>query len=77
MFGSPKELIKKRIPITQWGPKYNLDCLQGDVMAGLTVGLTVIPQGIAYAVVAGVEPTVSYAQNRLKSFIEYNFYMRQ
>lgn len=25
-------------------------------MAGLTVGLTAIPQGIAYAVVAGLEP---------------------
>ena len=29
------------------------------MVAGLTVGLTVIPQGIAYAQVAGLSPNVS------------------
>jgi len=33
--------------------------LQGDFIAGLTVGLTVIPQGLAYAKVAGLSPEVS------------------
>ncbi|XP_068214134.1 sodium-independent sulfate anion transporter-like isoform X2 [Palaemon carinicauda] len=48
--------LKKRLPILEWGPNYNLECLEGDVLAGFTVGLTVIPQGIAYALVAGLEP---------------------
>lgn len=33
--------------------------MQSDLIAGLTVGLTVIPQGLAYAVVAGLPPQVS------------------
>jgi len=32
--------------------------LQGDVIAGLTVGMTVIPQAIAYADIAGVPAQV-------------------
>lgn len=32
---------------------------QGDLVAGLTVGLTIIPQGIAYAKIANLQPQVS------------------
>ena len=42
--------------MTQWLPEYNLNFAISDLIAGLTVGLTVIPQGIAYAVVAGLPP---------------------
>lgn len=45
-----------KFPIVKWLPKYRLDALQSDVIAGLTVGLTVIPQGLAYANIAGLEP---------------------
>ena len=31
-----------------------LNNLQGDIVAGLTVGLMVIPQGLAYAKIAGL-----------------------
>lgn len=48
-----KEVIKKRIPVISWLPKYNIGLLLQDVLAGFTVGMTEIPQGIAYAVVAG------------------------
>ncbi|XP_076057868.1 sodium-independent sulfate anion transporter-like isoform X2 [Oratosquilla oratoria] len=51
-----KKNLKRRLPITSWLPNYNLDCFSGDMVAGFTVGLTVIPQGIAYAVVAGLAP---------------------
>lgn len=51
-----KKTLHQRLPITQWLPKYNLDSLEGDILAGLTVGLTVIPQGIAYGLVAGLPP---------------------
>ncbi|XP_070580297.1 sodium-independent sulfate anion transporter-like isoform X2 [Ptychodera flava] len=43
---------KKKLPITLWAPKYKPSFLLSDIIAGLTVGLTVIPQGLAYAVVA-------------------------
>ena len=47
--------LKKRLPIIEWLPKYNLAKLVADAIAGLTVGLTVIPQGLAYAALAGLE----------------------
>lgn len=37
----------------------------GDLVAGLTVGLTVIPQGMAYAQVAELPPQVTLAVNSL------------
>lgn len=48
--------LKKKLPIIQWLPKYRCREFQCDLIAGLTVGLTVIPQGLAYAVVAGLPP---------------------
>ncbi|XP_061471784.1 sodium-independent sulfate anion transporter [Rhineura floridana] len=47
-------IIKKRLPVLRWLPKYSLQWLQLDLIAGLTVGLTVVPQALAYAVVAGL-----------------------
>ncbi|XP_021350031.1 sodium-independent sulfate anion transporter-like [Mizuhopecten yessoensis] len=47
-----KETLKQRFPITNWLPKYSLQALQCDLVAGLTVALTVIPQGLAYAKIA-------------------------
>ncbi|KYN40710.1 Sodium-independent sulfate anion transporter [Trachymyrmex septentrionalis] len=51
-----KGIIKKRIPILKWLPQYKLKDALGDLVAGLTVGLTLIPQAIAYAGLAGLEP---------------------
>lgn len=48
-----KRLIQKRIPVTAWIPHYTFALLFQDLLAGFTVGLTEIPQAIAYAVVAG------------------------
>ncbi|XP_070596302.1 sodium-independent sulfate anion transporter isoform X1 [Erythrolamprus reginae] len=44
----------KRLPVLNWLPKYSLKWLQLDLVAGLTVGMTVVPQALAYAVVAGL-----------------------
>lgn len=41
-------------PILTWLPRYKLTWLKMDLIAGLTVGLTVVPQGLAYAAVAGL-----------------------
>uniref|UniRef100_A0A8K9X3Y1 Solute carrier family 26 member 11 n=1 Tax=Oncorhynchus mykiss TaxID=8022 RepID=A0A8K9X3Y1_ONCMY len=42
------------LPILTWLPKYRLSWLQMDLIAGLTVGLTTVPQALAYAEVAGL-----------------------
>eukprot|EP00058_Branchiostoma_floridae_P010111 XP_002595599.1 hypothetical protein BRAFLDRAFT_64709 [Branchiostoma floridae] len=43
---------KTRLPILTWLPTYRLAWLFRDFVAGFTVGLTVIPQGLAYAALA-------------------------
>lgn len=47
-----KKILYKRVPILNWLPKYNSEDAVGDLVAGLTVGLTVIPQALAYAGIA-------------------------
>ncbi|XP_030064462.1 sodium-independent sulfate anion transporter isoform X2 [Microcaecilia unicolor] len=48
------QTLQKRLPVLQWLPRYSLHCLKLDVIAGFTIGLTVVPQGLAYADVAGL-----------------------
>ncbi|XP_047355966.1 sodium-independent sulfate anion transporter-like [Vespa velutina] len=50
------KLVKRRIPILEWLPKYDSEKFFNDAIAGVTVGLTVMPQGLAYATLAGLEP---------------------
>lgn len=49
-----KKILYKRVPILNWLPKYSMDDAIGDLVAGLTVGLTVIPQALAYSGIAGL-----------------------
>ncbi|KAF7286468.1 hypothetical protein GWI33_005107 [Rhynchophorus ferrugineus] len=49
-----KKTLYKRVPILTWLPKYDRSCILGDILAGITVGLMVIPQGLAYSGIAGV-----------------------
>ncbi len=48
--------LKKLLPILDWLPKYKKEDLSGDLAAGLTVGVMLIPQGMAYAMIAGLPP---------------------
>ena len=48
--------FKKYIPILDWLPNYKKEWFKGDLGAGLTVGIMLIPQGIAYAMIAGLPP---------------------
>jgi len=49
-----KNCLHKYVPITYWLPKYSLDSLLRDIIAGVTVGLMVVPQGLAYATIANL-----------------------
>lgn len=48
--------IKKFVPILEWLPNYKKSWFKDDFGAGLTVGIMLIPQGIAYAMIAGLPP---------------------
>ncbi|XP_045491483.1 sodium-independent sulfate anion transporter [Colias croceus] len=60
---------KKLLPITQWLPSYTTGTLVQDIIAGITVGLTAIPQGIAYAVVAGLSPEYGLYAGLMGGFV--------
>ncbi|HEX2621954.1 MAG TPA: sulfate permease [Phototrophicaceae bacterium] len=45
-------------PFLGWLPDYRRDYLPGDILAALTVGTMIIPQSMAYALLAGLPPIV-------------------
>lgn len=56
MNNSEKSLLERFIPITNWAGNYKSSFLKKDVRAGLTVGVLLIPQSMAYALLAGLPP---------------------
>jgi len=57
--GKVRYQVKKRFPILKWLPNYKKSMLVADLISGITVGLTVVPQSMAYAAIAGLTPEVS------------------
>lgn len=53
-----KKTLFKRLPVLEWLPKYSTKDVVTDLLAGISVGITVIPQGLAYATLAGLPPQV-------------------
>eukprot|EP01124_Arcella_intermedia_P026790 TRINITY_DN5120_c0_g1_i1.p1 TRINITY_DN5120_c0_g1~~TRINITY_DN5120_c0_g1_i1.p1 ORF type:complete len:901 (-),score=194.52 TRINITY_DN5120_c0_g1_i1:38-2740(-) len=51
-----KKFIQTFIPIFNWLPNYQKVNLQPDIIAGLTSGIFVIPQAMAYSLLIGVPP---------------------
>ncbi len=49
-------VLKKIIPILKWLPNYKKKNLYYDFFAGINVGILLIPQGMAYALIAGLPP---------------------
>src|SRR4029078_4881853 len=50
------------LPILGWLPKYERGWLRSDLIAGLTLMVLVVAEGIAYAELAGMPPqTIFYA----------------
>ncbi|XP_058444794.1 sodium-independent sulfate anion transporter-like isoform X2 [Malaya genurostris] len=49
-----KTKVKRRITILKWIRSYKREYLIADFIAGITLGLTIIPQSLAYAPLAGL-----------------------
>lgn len=49
-------MLKYFLPILEWLPNYKKAYLLSDIYAGITVGIMLIPQGMAYALIAGLPP---------------------
>jgi len=48
--------MKEYFPILEWLPNLSKKSIQNDFVAGLTVGIMLVPQGMAYALLAGLPP---------------------
>eukprot|EP00048_Salpingoeca_helianthica_P023809 m.27294 g.27294 ORF g.27294 m.27294 type:complete len:734 (-) comp9005_c0_seq1:113-2314(-) len=44
-----RAVVRRHFPVIGWLPRYNLHKLKGDVIAGVTVASTVLPQSLSYA----------------------------
>src|SRR3990167_342025 len=48
--------LRAYFPILDWGKTYDRAALSGDLMAALIVTIMLIPQSLAYALLAGLPP---------------------
>ena len=53
-FEEIKDWILSKLTILRWFPKYGSSDMKSDLASGVTVGVMLIPQGMAYAVLAGL-----------------------
>ncbi|WP_226553436.1 SulP family inorganic anion transporter [Celeribacter naphthalenivorans] len=49
-------LLKRYLPILDWGSKYNANAFANDGVAAIIVTIMLIPQSLAYALLAGLPP---------------------
>lgn len=50
--------LRRALPITDWLGNYQRPDLRSDLAAGLTIAAMLIPQGMAYALLAGLPPEI-------------------
>ncbi len=48
--------LQKILPVLEWLPNYKMSLFKKDLSAGVLVGIILIPQSIAYALIAGLPP---------------------
>lgn len=51
-------MLKTYLPILDWGRRYNRQTLASDLVAAMIVTIMLIPQSLAYALLAGLPPEV-------------------
>lgn len=69
-----KDLIVGFLPVLKWLPKYNLrENILGDAMSGLIVGILLVPQSIAYSLLAGQDPIYGLYTSFFASIIYFLF----
>src|SRR5690606_8951489 len=49
-------MIERYLPFLSWIGSYNKNWLKSDLVAGATVGVMLVPQGMAYAMIVGLPP---------------------
>lgn len=69
-----KHMIFDFLPVLRWLPKYDIKKnILGDVMSGLIVGILLVPQSIAYSLLAGQKPIYGLYTSFFASIIYFLF----
>lgn len=60
-------------PFASWISHYNMQWFAGDLVAGITIGAVVVPQGMAYAILANLEPQFGLYSSFIGALIYWIF----
>lgn len=61
LFRPLRHFFVNRFPFLKWLRRYSLQWLLSDIIAGISVGIMVVPQALAYAKIAGLPLQVGVA----------------
>ncbi|NWW61578.1 S26A6 protein, partial [Ifrita kowaldi] len=69
-----KSLLFRFLPFLHWLPRYPIkDWLLGDIISGFSVGIMHLPQGLAYALLAGLPPVTGLYSSFYPVFLYFFF----
>ncbi|NWW81273.1 S26A6 protein, partial [Climacteris rufus] len=69
-----KSLLFRFLPFLHWLPRYPVkDWLIGDIVSGFSVGIMHLPQGLAYALLAGLPPVTGLYSSFYPVFLYFFF----
>ncbi|NXJ75360.1 S26A6 protein, partial [Trogon melanurus] len=69
-----KSLLFRFLPFLRWLPRYPVkDWLLGDIASGFSVGIMHLPQGLAYALLAGLPPVTGLYSSFYPVFLYFFF----
>lgn len=70
-----RNILYRRVPILEWFPRYNKVTAVADLIAGVSLGLTLIPQSIAYASLANLTAQYGLYSSFMGKLCKYEYHV--